>query len=179
MFYYLPNLLTLSRLLVTPFLVFFIFQNNKIAFFLLLFWAAISDVLDGYVARKFNISSKMGVMLDAIADKILIISILAAMLMTKYFGVYFLFLLVLKDIVVVLGAGVLFFASFDTSLISSMRHSWVSKIATFLQFITIISIILGIGSFYFFIITVFAGIWTSVAYIIQGHKLLKVRKNNL
>ena len=178
MLYYLPNLLTLTRILTTPFLVVFIFQKNKIAFIILLLFAALTDFLDGYTARKFNAISKNGVIFDAVADKILIISVLTGMLMTGYFGIYFLFLLLLRDIVVVIGACILFLSSFNTSLISSVQHSWASKIVTFLQFVTIISIILGIGSFYFLTATVLFGIWASISYIIFGVKLIR-EKNNL
>ena len=179
MLYYLPNIITFLRILVTPFLVFFIFQNNKIVFIVLLLLAAATDFLDGYIARKFNVASKSGVIFDAAADKILIISILIAMLIMGYFNIYFLFFLLLRDIIVIVGAIILFLFSFNTTLISSMQHSWASKIVTFLQFITIISVIFNIGSFYFLAITILVGIWASISYVIVGIKVLKAREINL
>lgn len=179
MLYFLPNLITSLRILMTPFLVFFIFQNNKIAFIILLLLAGFTDFLDGYLARKFNVASKGGVIFDAIADKILIVSILITMLIMGYFHIYSLILLVLRDLIVIIGACILFLFSFDTSLISAMKHSWPSKIVTFLQLITIISFMFKVGSFYFLTATVLFGIWAIIGYIITGFRLLKERKINL
>lgn len=176
---YLPNLLTFSRILFTPFLVIFILQDKKWFFLSLLFLAAITDFLDGYIARKFNIVSKNGIIFDAVTDKILIISILATLLITEHINSYFLLSLLLRDLVVIIGACILFLLNLNTSLISSIQHSWPSKIVTFLQFITIILTILSIKSLYLLIVTVFFGLWASVNYIMLGINLIKKRKTNL
>lgn len=71
----LPNLLTLSRILVIPFIVGFIWYNEPlyrwIAFGLYAF-AGITDYLDGYLARSMNQQSDFGRLLDPIADKLLV-----------------------------------------------------------------------------------------------------------
>jgi CDP-diacylglycerol---glycerol-3-phosphate 3-phosphatidyltransferase len=64
--------LTNSRIICGPiiFLVALIFENYSLCL-LLFFYAAISDFLDGYLARKYNLASDLGVIFDPIADKIL------------------------------------------------------------------------------------------------------------
>jgi len=68
-----PNLLTLVRLLLIP--VFFVYSVRGEFRLALVFFvtAALTDVLDGYIARKFNQRSQVGAVLDPAADKILMI----------------------------------------------------------------------------------------------------------
>ncbi len=72
------NLVTLSRIGVTPLYLLFIFRQDvwaKWAAGLLFAWGAISDYLDGYLARKYNLKSDFGALLDPLADKILMLSV--------------------------------------------------------------------------------------------------------
>lgn len=71
----LPNLLTMSRIAVIPLIVTLVMMNNLTAqwiAFTLYVLAALTDYLDGYLARKLNIVSALGRMLDPIADKLIV-----------------------------------------------------------------------------------------------------------
>eukprot|EP00834_Sanchytrium_tribonematis_P005321 NODE_314_length_9990_cov_0.963401.p5 type:complete len:222 gc:universal NODE_314_length_9990_cov_0.963401:7114-7779(+) len=65
----LPNLLTMSRIAMTPALFITLTHNQPAASLILLSAAASTDLLDGYIARKFNQSSNFGSFLDPFADK--------------------------------------------------------------------------------------------------------------
>ena len=72
------NLITLSRIGVTPLFLFFIFRDELWAKWtagLLFAWGAVSDYLDGYLARKHGLQSNFGALLDPLADKILLLSV--------------------------------------------------------------------------------------------------------
>lgn len=72
------NIVTLSRILVTPFFLIFIFREElwaKWAAGLLFAWGAISDYIDGYLARKHGLKTDFGALLDPLADKILFLSV--------------------------------------------------------------------------------------------------------
>ncbi|HVZ81173.1 MAG TPA: CDP-diacylglycerol--glycerol-3-phosphate 3-phosphatidyltransferase [bacterium] len=72
------NILTLSRIGVTPLYLILIFREEvwaKWAAGLLFAWGAISDYLDGYYARKYNLKTDFGALLDPFADKVLIVSV--------------------------------------------------------------------------------------------------------
>ncbi len=72
-----PNILSFIRILMIPVVIlFYIVFNNITAAALLLAAACLTDAVDGYIARRFNMVSNVGKALDAIADKLLQFSIL-------------------------------------------------------------------------------------------------------
>lgn len=79
----LPNKLTLGRLILIPFFILFFYLNFtghylvSLAVFTI---AAVTDFLDGYIARKFNLITDLGKFLDPIADKVLVLVALTIMI---------------------------------------------------------------------------------------------------
>ncbi len=71
----LPNIITLGRLVLVPVVIVFIIQPNWTAAFLLFLLAGISDGVDGFLARHFDLRSELGAYLDPLADKALLMSI--------------------------------------------------------------------------------------------------------
>ncbi|MBL4775589.1 MAG: CDP-alcohol phosphatidyltransferase family protein, partial [Mariprofundus sp.] len=69
-----PNLLTLARILLTPFIIYAIIEHQAVLALLLMAIAGITDMLDGAIARYFNQRSKVGAFMDPLADKLLLIS---------------------------------------------------------------------------------------------------------
>ncbi len=75
----LPNLITLARLLLAPLAVAMIASQRFAEAFLIFVVAGISDALDGFIAKRFKLTSELGAYLDALADKALLISIYVTM----------------------------------------------------------------------------------------------------
>lgn len=67
-----PNMLTMLRIIMTPFFAVALMKNNAILIFTLLALASISDLLDGWIARKTSQITSFGKLIDPLADKILI-----------------------------------------------------------------------------------------------------------
>lgn len=69
-----PNILTLLRLFLVPVFIYASFRGMYLTAFVLFVSAAVTDILDGMIARRFNMRSRVGALLDPAADKALMIS---------------------------------------------------------------------------------------------------------
>jgi cardiolipin synthase len=101
----LPNLLSLYRLIVSPIAGWEIYKGNCTVAPFLYLTAAVSDFLDGYLARKINSETPLGVILDPIADKVLVISFLVPLLVGNFGykpAAVVIFAFLLKELVILL-----------------------------------------------------------------------------
>lgn len=88
-----PNILSLIRIIIVPIFLVFIFVDfcafNLYIAFALFVIGAVTDFLDGYIARKYNLVTNIGKFLDPIADKILMLSGLISLIYVQFrFGIY-------------------------------------------------------------------------------------------
>ena len=72
---HIPNFITTIRILLVPFIIYYFFKNIKISIILYII-GSLTDALDGYLSRKWNVVSNLGKTLDTIADKLFSISAL-------------------------------------------------------------------------------------------------------
>ena len=70
-----PNLITLGRILLVPIVVWAIASGAMWIAFVLFLAAGVSDAIDGFLAKRFNMTTELGAYLDPLADKALIVSI--------------------------------------------------------------------------------------------------------
>lgn len=99
-----PNILTFSRICITPAIGYFIWHgmhSNALACF---GYAAISDMLDGFIARRFKQKSDVGILLDPIADKLLLTTSLVTLCMTDVIPIWFAKGFVYRDMILLAGA---------------------------------------------------------------------------
>ena len=95
MFFSVPNVLTWTRILLIPVLIgIFYVSNSQVALHdknllatLIFLLASITDWLDGYIARKFNQTSKFGAFLDPVADKLMVTTALVILVWLDRVGV--------------------------------------------------------------------------------------------
>lgn len=83
----LPNMLTIMRILVIPLFVSLIYLDTKTGFIgavLVFTIAAITDIFDGYLARYWKVQSMFGVVMDSIADKLLVITALVMLIANRF-----------------------------------------------------------------------------------------------
>jgi cardiolipin synthase len=100
----LPNLICIIRImLVVPIVQSLVRAEFEVALILILI-AGFSDGLDGFLARRFGWMSRFGGLLDPLADKLLLVSVFAALTWTGLVPVWLLAVVVGRDVVIVSGA---------------------------------------------------------------------------
>lgn len=179
-----PNYITIIRILLIPVfiggLMYYersIKEGGEVEFYRWLavvsfFAAAISDGLDGYLARKWNQRSKLGAVLDPIADKSLVVSALVCLSLLDLPGfdpipLWFLILVLSRDVIIVAGCLCLHYAKHHVQI----APHWTGKTATFLQMATISWILLrlqGIPSLVLVYVTAGFMLAALAIYIRQG-----------
>ena len=97
----LPNLITLGRILLVPVIIWAITSGQMAVAFVLFFIAGLSDAVDGFLAKRFNMQSEIGALLDPLADKCLLVSIYIALAMTADVPRWLVILVVSRDIIII------------------------------------------------------------------------------
>ena len=105
-----PNIITFLRLLLAPVMVVLILSHHWVAAAFLFLAAAVSDVLDGLIARRFEMRSTLGACIDPIADKALLVCVYIALSMVGILPVWLTVIVVARDILITLGIVALWFA---------------------------------------------------------------------
>jgi cardiolipin synthase len=96
-----PNIITLGRILAVPFIVWAIASNQMEIAFAIFVIAGISDAVDGFLAKRFNMASELGALLDPLADKALLVSIYVALGIWGAVPRWIVILVVSRDIMIV------------------------------------------------------------------------------
>ena len=134
----LPNLITLARILSVPVVVWAIAAHEMLLAFALFAAAGISDAVDGYLAKRFGMTSELGALLDPLADKVLIVSIYVTLGIVGAIPRWLVILVVSRDLMIV-GAIMLSWIMDRPVLI---RPLLVSKLNTVAQ-IVLAGLVLG------------------------------------
>jgi cardiolipin synthase (CMP-forming) len=96
-----PNLITLARILLVPVVVWAIASGQMRLAFLLFLAAAISDAVDGFLAKRFGMTTELGAYLDPAADKVLIVSIYVTLGITGVIPLWIVILVVSRDLMII------------------------------------------------------------------------------
>jgi cardiolipin synthase len=96
-----PNIITLGRILLVPFIVWAIASSQMEIAFAIFIVAGVSDAVDGFLAKRFNMTSELGALLDPLADKALLVSIYVALGIWGAVPRWIVILVVSRDIMIV------------------------------------------------------------------------------
>ncbi|HUV30696.1 MAG TPA: CDP-diacylglycerol--glycerol-3-phosphate 3-phosphatidyltransferase [Acidobacteriota bacterium] len=134
-----PNLLTLLRIALAPVFMFFFIVDNfymKLVGLALFVLAALTDMADGYYARKYGIVTGFGKFMDPLADKILVSSALITFIAMKFVSAVPVILIVGREFAI---TGLRLLAAYKGVVIPP---SWGAKLKTFVQ-MTVVGIVIG------------------------------------
>ena len=127
-----PNALTIIRFLLIPIILYFIFTGNYLLGFIFFTISGLTDILDGTIARKFNLISNFGKLMDPLADKLTQISVLASLVIKDIIPIWILIIVMAKELIMIIGASFLY--GKDVVVYSK----WFGKLATVLFYIAIV-----------------------------------------
>lgn len=136
MFKHVPNALTILRFLFIPFIVLNIFMEEYILAFIFFTISGLTDIADGFIARKFNYISTFGKLMDPLADKLTQISALASLCITDIVPIWILVIVLFKEFFMISGASFLY--GKDVVVYSK----WYGKLATVLFYLAIVASLL-------------------------------------
>lgn len=97
----LPNIITMGRLILVPLVIAMIGQGRWATAFILFVVAGVSDGIDGFIARRFDMRSEFGAYIDALADKALLVSIYVALAVVGVLPGWLAILVVSRDAMIV------------------------------------------------------------------------------
>lgn len=101
-----PNILTMIRFLLIPifYIVYFSSIDNHFVISIIIFLVSgITDVLDGYIARKYDMVTKWGTLLDPLADKLMLLTVLFCLSRTDVIPIWIFILILGKEGLMILG----------------------------------------------------------------------------
>jgi cardiolipin synthase len=139
--------------------------------------AAVSDGLDGYVARRYNQRSSLGVILDPIADKGLLLSGIITLSISNWsesdpnygkFPLWFPVVVISRDAVILVGAAVLHYLIGNKMRV---KPSWTGKVATVCQMCAIAWVMLQLHFIPLIAVVSIAGVFTAISgviYVMNG-----------
>ena len=134
----LPNLLTLLRIGAVPVLILFLYEGRYGAALVVFVIAGITDGLDGWIAKRFDAVTRLGSILDPLADKMLIVSTYVMLTLAGDIPFWLLLLIGFRDLGIISGVLVLQWVYGEVR----MQPSPVSKLNTFLQILLVVLIML-------------------------------------
>jgi cardiolipin synthase len=126
---HLPNLLTAARLALTPYLFWLMVRHEYRTIIRWFIAIAVTDVVDGFLARRFEASSRLGAYLDPVADKVLLSGTFLVLALTGAMEGWLAVVVLGRDVVILAAAGVLYLSAGRRNFPPS---PW-GKLSTFVQ----------------------------------------------
>ena len=173
----LPNKLTVLRVIMIPFFVFFLLLENganptwrylSAAIFIV---ASFTDLLDGKIARKYNLVTNFGKFMDPLADKLLVCSALICLIQLEQLPAWMVIIIISREFII---SGFRLVASDNGVVIAA---SYWGKFKTVFQMISVILLILNIPALSLITqicvwIAMILTVVSLVDYIVKNHKVL-------
>jgi cardiolipin synthase (CMP-forming) len=140
----LPNLLTFSRLVALPFLLMAILDGRYGPASVIFLAAAVTDGLDGFLARRFGMASPLGAYLDPIADKLFLVGTFIACALPGQAGIlrvpFWLLLMVISRDLIILVVALILLLALD---VRQFPPSRLGKVTTVVEIATLTAVLLG------------------------------------
>jgi cardiolipin synthase len=162
-----PNAISLTRICLAPPVAYAIWANHEYYALMLLALAAVTDFLDGFLARTRHVTTPFGVYLDPIADKILLTVVYAALGFTARVPLWFVGIVFGRDLALIVASAI----AMKFSSYNNYRPTIWGKLSTFWQIVAAISAIPAPESSWTHAavsISATATVWSAIHYTYRG-----------
>jgi cardiolipin synthase len=139
--HHLPNIISFLRIILVAPIVWALLNNQYDLAVILFVIAGISDGVDGFLAKRFDWTSRFGGVLDAIADKLLLVSTFICLWLLAVFPLWLVALIIIRDVLIV-GGGVIYNLKVEKFI---AEPSVMSKLNTLLQIVLATVGVLSLG----------------------------------
>jgi cardiolipin synthase (CMP-forming) len=133
----LPNVITLGRIALAPAFILLLNDGDYKLALAVFVVAGLSDGLDGFIAKRFNYQSRLGAILDPVADKVLLVSAYVMLTVLNHLPLSLVIVVVFRDLLIV-GGYVVYTSMYGPV---QMRPSWISKFNTFMQIALVVIVL--------------------------------------
>jgi len=171
---HIPNILTVLRIILTPMFYYFLVKHDLKLGASIFIVVALTDIADGYIARKYHWESKLGQALDPFADKFMVAFALVAVLQSYDFPTWAIIPFLSRDIISVLGS-----LLYLTKKKAEWKPNILGKLTTLAQVITIVGYLIDAGIKKEVLwCCLFIAFITAMSYLIRGTRFIINYKNN-
>jgi len=139
--HHLPNIISFLRIILVAPIVWALLNNHYDLAVILFVIAGVSDGVDGFLAKRFDWTSRFGGVLDAIADKLLLVSTFICLWLLAVFPLWLVALIIIRDVLIV-GGGVIYNLKVEKFI---AEPSVMSKLNTLLQIVLATVGVLSLG----------------------------------
>jgi cardiolipin synthase len=168
---HIPNILTFLRLALLPFILIELSAGRRGTGLPLLIFSGSTDAIDGWLARRFHWESKLGAILDPIADKLLLVSLFLALGIDGSIPWWLVSIVLGRDVLLLIGAACLF----RRLNLKKFPPSKAGKLSTIIQGITVLAVLFHVWPWPFFIATAAITIISGGHYVWRTSKLIQAR----
>ncbi len=137
-----PNIITAFRFLLVPPVVILMLQDRFAAALVVFGVAGFSDALDGFLAKRYDWTSRLGGLIDPLADKLLVVSSFLTLGWLGWIPVWLVVLVILRDLVIVSGA---IFYHLRIEQLEEAEPTIVSKLNTAAQIFLVLAVMFSLG----------------------------------
>jgi cardiolipin synthase len=132
-----PNIITLFRIATVPVLILLLHDHQYSWALVVFFVSGVSDGLDGFIAKHYNMESDLGAILDPLADKALIFSSYLMLMLLGDIPFWLFLTVIFRDVLILVGS--LIYVALNGQI--KMNPSYLSKLNTFMQIFLVVAIL--------------------------------------
>jgi cardiolipin synthase len=172
----LPNALTLTRFFLIPAFIYVVFcypasASGLIAGMVTFAFAGLTDLLDGYIARRYNMVTTWGKLMDPLADKLMLITVLISLTVKQLIPPFVVIVVVVKELLIIIGAAFLY-----KSRKIVVQANYFGKAASTIFFLAVIAVIFDLPYAY---IIVSAALLATIIALVQYFRIAFLKSGQI